>query len=115
MNTDDLKTYAPLILGIVFIGYKYIKAKKIKALIPQLKMKEVQIVDVRSPNEFKSGNNPDSINIPLSEIASKLDMLKIGVPVIVCCATGTRSAMAKSVLKSKGFEVHNGGNWQNTL
>jgi len=34
--------------------------------------------------------------------------------VITCCASGARSAAAKSVLKSNGYaNVYNGGGWQN--
>ncbi|MFN6083407.1 MAG: rhodanese-like domain-containing protein, partial [Fluviicola sp.] len=32
--------------------------------------------------------------------------------IITCCASGMRSASAKSLLKSSGYaEVHNGGGW----
>ncbi|MBP8067673.1 MAG: rhodanese-like domain-containing protein [Pedobacter sp.] len=32
--------------------------------------------------------------------------------IITCCASGMRSASAKSILKSSGYaEVHNGGGW----
>jgi rhodanese-related sulfurtransferase len=40
---------------------------------------------------------------------SKLDKSK---PVITCCASGIRSASAKNILRSNGFEeVKNGGGW----
>ena len=33
-------------------------------------------------------------------------------PIITCCASGMRSASAKSILKSNGFsQVYNGGGW----
>ena len=33
--------------------------------------------------------------------------------VITCCASGIRSASAKSILRSNGYsDVHNGGGWQ---
>ncbi|HEY4629318.1 MAG TPA: rhodanese-like domain-containing protein, partial [Flavobacterium sp.] len=33
-------------------------------------------------------------------------------PIITCCASGMRSASAKSILKSSGFtKVYNGGGW----
>jgi len=41
-----------------------------------------------------------------------LSKLKKDKPIITCCASGMRSASAKSILKSNGFtEVHNGGGW----
>jgi rhodanese-related sulfurtransferase len=33
-------------------------------------------------------------------------------PIITCCASGMRSASAKSILQSNGFtQVYNGGGW----
>lgn len=115
MDIENLKSYSPLIIGVIFFGFRFYKSKKIKRLIPSLKENGAQIVDVRSQAEFSGGNNPDSINIPLNEIGASLDKLKKDVPVIVCCATGTRSSMAARLMKSKGFEVYNAGNWKNTI
>lgn len=115
MDFEIFKSYLPVIIGISFFGYRYFKSSKIKKLIPALKERGAQIVDVRSSNEFNVGNNPASINIPVGEIASKASQLDPTFPIILCCATGTRSAMAASALKSKGFEVYNAGNWQNTI
>jgi phage shock protein E len=71
------------------------------------------IVDVRSEGEFRSGHVSGAINYPLNSLndyISKLDKNKI---IITCCASGMRSASAKSILKSNGFEhVYNGGGWQ---
>jgi rhodanese-related sulfurtransferase len=69
------------------------------------------IIDVRTPGEFASGNIKGSINIPLQELDKKMSKLDKRKPVITCCASGMRSASAKSLLKSKGFEVYNGGGW----
>jgi rhodanese-related sulfurtransferase len=40
-----------------------------------------------------------------------LSKIKRDKPVITCCASGMRSGSAKSILKSKGYDVHNGGGW----
>jgi phage shock protein E len=70
------------------------------------------IVDVRSSGEYAGGHLKRSINIPLDQLKSKLSKLDKSKPVITCCASGMRSASAKSILKSNGFtEVHNGGGW----
>jgi rhodanese-related sulfurtransferase len=71
-----------------------------------------QIIDVRSPGEYQSGHIRGSINIPLQVLVGKLNMLDKSKPVITCCASGMRSASAKSLLLQKGFsEVYNGGGW----
>jgi rhodanese-related sulfurtransferase len=71
-----------------------------------------QVIDVRSREEFSSGHLKGSINIPLSELNSNLSKIKRDKAVIVCCASGMRSASAQEVLKSKGYNVHNGGGWR---
>lgn len=69
------------------------------------------IVDVRTPAEFQGGHIKGSINIPLQSLDKNLSKLKKDKPVITCCASGMRSSSAKSILKSKGFDAHNGGGW----
>ena len=70
------------------------------------------IVDVRTPEEFRGGNIKGSINIPLNSLNQQLSKFKKDKPIITCCASGMRSASAKSVLTSNGFtQVYNGGGW----
>jgi phage shock protein E len=71
-----------------------------------------QIIDVRSRGEFAEGHLKGSVNIPLSEIIKSMGKISKSKPVIVCCASGMRSASAKSLLKQRGYDVHNGGGWQ---
>ncbi|MEQ8474833.1 rhodanese-like domain-containing protein [Fulvivirga sp.] len=73
------------------------------------------IIDVRSPQEFKTGNISGSKNYPLNELDKHLTKLKDkNQPIIACCASGMRSGSAKSILKSKGYtQVFNGGGWRN--
>lgn len=70
------------------------------------------IIDVRTPGEYSSGHIKGSKNIPLQSLQSQVGKIKKDKPVITCCASGMRSASAKSILKSNGFaEVYNGGGW----
>ena len=84
---------------------------------PKVNFKELlqngaTIVDVRTKNEFQGGHIKNSVNVPLANLQDKLSKLKKNKPVITCCASGSRSASARSILKSNGFaEVHNGGSW----
>ncbi|MFZ0489277.1 MAG: rhodanese-like domain-containing protein [Salegentibacter sp.] len=72
------------------------------------------ILDVRTKAEYSSGHIKGSVNIPVNSLPANLGKLKHkNKPVITCCASGMRSASAKSMLKSKGYErVYNGGSWQ---
>ena len=71
------------------------------------------ILDVRSKGEYASGHIKGSINIPVEQLSKNLNKLKDkNQHIITCCASGMRSASAKSILTSKGFgEVYNGGGW----
>ena len=71
------------------------------------------ILDVRSPGEYSGGHIKGSINISVDSLRANLSKLKNkNTPIITCCASGMRSASAKSILKSNGFvEVYNGGGW----
>jgi rhodanese-related sulfurtransferase len=71
------------------------------------------ILDVRSKSEFAGGHIKGSINISVDQLAINLHQLKDKtIPIITCCASGMRSATAKSILQSNGFtQVHNGGGW----
>jgi rhodanese-related sulfurtransferase len=70
------------------------------------------IIDVRTPEEFKSGHIPQSQNIPLQILQQKInDVKKKNKPVIACCASGGRSSMATTLLQNAGIEAVNGGGW----
>jgi phage shock protein E len=70
------------------------------------------IVDVRTAGEYKSGHIQGSLNIPVDQIRSRTaELKKKGKPVITCCRSGSRSAMALSMLDSAGIECYNGGAW----
>lgn len=77
----------------------------------ELKKSGALILDVRTPGEFKSGHIKGSKNIPLQELNKKMKSLKKDQIIITCCASGMRSGNAKNILKSAGYEAHNGGGW----
>lgn len=77
-----------------------------------IREKKGTIVDVRTPDEFMGGNVEGSVNIPLQEIPDRLNELKnMKQPLILCCASGMRSAQATRFLSQHGFECCNGGSW----
>lgn len=77
-----------------------------------IKEKKGTIVDIRTPGEFMGGNVIGSINIPLQEIPNRMDELKnLKQPLVLCCASGGRSAQATQFLSQQGIECCNGGSW----
>ncbi|MBT8327105.1 MAG: rhodanese-like domain-containing protein [Bacteroidia bacterium] len=70
------------------------------------------IVDVRTPGEFMGGNVVGSINIPLSEVAQRVEEFKnLNAPVLLCCMSGARSGQATGFLQAQGVECYNAGGW----
>ena len=87
-----------------------------KKAVPQWLSRGAVIIDVRTPAEFATAANPKSVNIPLDQLDGKITTLPKDKPIIVCCASGMRSAAAKAILNAKGFkEVLNAGTWTRTL
>jgi hypothetical protein len=92
--------------------------KKILGIGPAVNYAELMkngavILDVRSKGEYAGGHIKGSMNIPVDQLSGNLSKLKDkNNPIITYCASGMRSASAKSILKSNGYtEVHNGGSW----
>jgi rhodanese-related sulfurtransferase len=63
------------------------------------------VIDVRSPGEFSSGHLAKAINIPLDEVEIELpNRVKDKNQVLLLhCASGMRSGMAKSKLRAMGY------------
>ena len=70
------------------------------------------IVDVRTSEEFEGGHVHNSINVPLHEIPVRLDELRKMNNIVLCCASGTRSRHATTVLLREGISCENGGSWK---
>jgi rhodanese-related sulfurtransferase len=79
----------------------------------QLLQEGAIILDVRSKGEFEGGHIKGALNIPLDQLRNNFSKLKDkNKPIITCCASGMRSASAKSILISGGYtSVFNGGGW----
>ena len=86
---------------------------KKKEMIADMMDRGAIIIDVRNPNEFKSGHIEGSKNIPLKSVPSQLSSIKkLNKPIVLCCVSGVRSAQATQMLKKEGIEAVNGGGWR---
>ena len=74
---------------------------------------ERTIIDVRSEAEFMGGHADGSINIPVHKIPQSLSEIKEMKNIVVCCASGGRSAQAAMYLKQNGVECEDAGSWFN--
>ena len=73
---------------------------------------DLQIVDVREPNEYQINRIPGTVLIPLGEVPRRYAELDKDAEIIVSCKMGGRSAKAADFLRSVGFKHvlnHKGG------
>jgi hydroxyacylglutathione hydrolase len=76
--------------------------------------KKLQLLDVRSPDEWKSGHIPNARHIFLGELRERLGELDRSQATAVYCDSGYRASIATSILQQVGFDcVYNiPGSWQ---
>jgi len=101
-------------LLLVYVAWRVLSPFLARRRIPSLLREGAQVVDVRTPVEFAAGHAPGSLNIPLQDINTGTKDLDPERWVIVCCASGTRSGIARWRLRRQGFSrVLNAGSWRN--
>ena len=69
--------------------------------------KDDYILDVRSTGEFKKGNVPSSVNVPVDEIRNRFAELPKNTVINAYCAVGLRSYIACRILTQNGFIARN--------
>ncbi|MFR5833247.1 MAG: FAD-dependent oxidoreductase [Acutalibacteraceae bacterium] len=67
----------------------------------------VTLLDVRTAEEFATGNINGFVNIPVDELRKRAGELDKNKPVYVICQSGLRSYIAARILAGRGFEVYN--------
>ena len=70
------------------------------------------LIDVRTPSEYRSSRFERALNLPLDTLPEALNRLDVprGTPLLLCCASGMRSAQAKRLLRKAGYHrVYNAG------
>ncbi|VTT68849.1 unnamed protein product [Fusarium fujikuroi] len=71
------------------------------------KLDELQVVDVRSPEEFARGHLHQAVNLPLNNLRQQLATLDRSRSTMVYCQVGYRGYLAYCILKQFGFDVVN--------
>ncbi|MFC3886261.1 rhodanese-like domain-containing protein [Bacillus songklensis] len=87
-----------------FVPVKGIKNISTSELKSELKKKDKQFIDVRTPSEFKANRIKEFKNIPLYELQRRAKGLSKEKEVIVICQSGMRSGKASKLLKKLGFK-----------
>ena len=65
------------------------------------------LLDVRTPDEFNSGNIPGAINIPVDDLRASLGELPRNREIAAYCQVGQRGYLATRILQQAGFNVKN--------
>jgi rhodanese-related sulfurtransferase len=68
---------------------------------------DIQLIDVRQPEEREAGRIAGDEFIELSQLASEVDSIDRDRPVVFYCRSGARSAMATEAFRGAGFDAHN--------
>lgn len=100
----------PIGLVVGFIAWRRLTQVG-RDLAHQLVKDGARLIDVRTPAEFGTGHLPGAINAPVADLSARAATLGAKDDVLVIyCASGTRSALARGILKRAGFtRVHDLG------
>ncbi|VXC21472.1 Thioredoxin [Flavobacterium sp. 9AF] len=107
-----MKIKIGIVFMLFFIATSCVKSqtddiKLVNTTVFEEKMKEegVQLVDVRTPEEFASGHLKNAININSndSNFKQQIESLDKTKPILVYCKSGGRSGRACGQLKELGF------------
>ncbi|WP_252393473.1 rhodanese-like domain-containing protein [Hydrogenibacillus sp. N12] len=82
-------------------GIPEITPDELKARLKQ--GEDLLIIDVREPMEVAMGKIPGAINIPLSQLPSRLHEIDPEKEAILVCRSGSRSFYAAQFLQANGF------------
>jgi hydroxyacylglutathione hydrolase len=98
------------------LSYERVSAREASGLLGR-SGRDMAVLDVRAPDEYAEGHIPDSENIPLYHLQQRLDEVPEDRTVLVYCGSGTRSAIAASILSAQGgrrvVEMYSGfDGWQ---
>ena len=64
----------------------------------------IQVIDVRSPDEWNQGHIPNAKHVFLPELEGRKNEINKSVPIVTYCSTGYRASLAASILKRAGVE-----------
>ncbi|MGA6924712.1 MAG: rhodanese-like domain-containing protein [Desulfosarcina sp.] len=83
---------------------KSIDTDQARSYLANMKVEAVTILDVRQPKEYEAGHIPGAVLVPLPELTDHMPRIDRGKPVLVYCASGSRSRMAAQLLSGQGFK-----------
>jgi len=96
-----------IVVGIVFVAFLALKRALLApaAVVRKHLAQGALVIDVRSPEEFRDGHVYIARNIPLDELAGRIqrEVPDKSRALLLHCLSGGRSAIAKRQLRNMGY------------
>ena len=106
----DPTTLAVAAVAAVLVARFLLTRRAPTAVVAEKLAAGATVLDVRSEAEFRAGAHPRAINVPLQTLGAGIGRIPRERPVVVYCASGSRSAMAARILRKAGYaDVSNAG------
>ena len=81
-------------------AYINVDVKEAAKLIEQ----GITIIDVRTPEEYKTGHIANAQLIPLQEIEARINEFSVDKQYLIVCRSGNRSAQSSEILTKNGMK-----------
>lgn len=99
-TAKDVVNQAALVgLNVLYGKIKQVPVSEVRQLVES----NACIIDVREKGEFAQGHLRGAVNIPLSELRSRMDEIPRDIPVYLHCRSSQRSYNAIMALQGHGF------------
>ncbi len=87
-------------------GRTGVDAVSVPDAVTLINREKAVLIDVSEPDEYARAHPGGAKNLPMAQIEEKLNSVvkNKALPVILVCATGSRSAKAVAMAKKAGFE-----------
>ncbi len=66
--------------------------------------RDIQIIDVREPDEWRTGHIREARHIPLGQLGQRASEIDPDRPVVFVCRSGNRSEHATRAIRQAGYE-----------
>jgi rhodanese-related sulfurtransferase len=73
----------------------------------RLEAGEIQLIDVRTQEEWDAGHIPEARHIELDDLTAQAGTIDSDRAVVFSCSGGNRSEMAADAFRASGFEAYN--------
>ena len=115
-----LKKLYPIALALIFSSLstvscqskkspqlKIVQKQEVKEMLKKVEREEIQLLDVRTVQEFERGALPGALNVNIksSDFEEKVLLLDKEKPVLIYCQAGYRSNAASKKLEELGFMI----------